>query len=243
MITVVVPVHNEQGNIRPLIEEIIEAADKDKAPIDEIIYVDDKSTDDTLEVLKRVKSEYPQLKIIRHNICTGQSAAFMTGVRSAKNDIVVLMDGDRQNDPKDIEKLYSCYMEKSKDNKKIIVAGEREKRHDNLLRRISSRLANKIRSSLLKDKTRDTGCSLKLVQKETYLRLPYFKHMHRFIPALMIRENASLYHVPVSHRPRTAGVSKYGFWNRFWVGIVDLLGVKWLIIRGLPENFSSDEID
>lgn len=240
MITVVVPVHNEQDNIEPLIKEII--AVSNQVIISEIIYIDDGSTDKTFAVLEKLHSNIPILRVIRHKQKTGQSAAFMTGVRAAGNDLVVLMDGDGQNDPRDIAALYEIYSHESAYNQKLMVAGQRKKRQDNLIRRLSSRLANKIRSSILQDNIRDTGCSLKLIRREDYIRLPYFDHMHRYLPALLKRDGVKILTADVSHRPRERGISKYGFWDRLWVGITDLAGVRWLLWRGYPENFQSKEI-
>lgn len=240
MITVIIPVHNEEDNIIELLQEVKAAAEN--TPISEVIVVDDASTDRSLALLKSARDDFSFLRVIKHEVCTGQSAAFMTAARAAGNNILVFMDGDRQNDPKDVRLLYKTYQDNISKNPKIMVAGQREKRQDNLLRRLSSRWANKIRSSFLKDGTRDTGCSLKLIRREDYIRLPYFKHMHRFLPALLMRDSVKILHVDVSHRPRVAGQSKYGFWNRFWVGITDLIGVKWLLIRGLPQGFAYHEI-
>lgn len=240
MISVIIPVHNEQDNIVSLLSEIERAALA--APISEVIYIDDASTDKTPQILKQARERFPFLRVIRHSVRSGQSAAFMTGARAAGNAILVFMDGDGQNDPADVAKLLAAYQTASNKNRKVMVAGQRQKRQDNALRRISSRLANRIRSWLLKDGTRDTGCSLKLIGREDYLRLPFFNHMHRFLPALLIRDQVQIMHVDVSHRPRQAGVSKYGFWNRFWVGILDLLGVKWLMMRALPPDYNATEI-
>ncbi|MCB1592324.1 MAG: glycosyltransferase family 2 protein [Alphaproteobacteria bacterium] len=240
MISVIIPVHNEQDNIDPLLKEIENASRN--CPISEVIYIDDASTDDTPSILFRARERFPFLRVIRHSVRVGQSAAFMTGAKAAGNTILVFLDGDGQNDPADITKLLAAYQSATKNHKKTMVAGQRKKRHDNALRRVSSRLANNIRSWLLKDGTRDTGCSLKLIRREDYLRLPFFNHMHRFLPALLMRDHVEIVHVDVSHRPRQAGQSKYGFWNRFWVGILDLLGVKWLTLRGLPHDFSTSEI-
>ena len=240
MISVIVPVHNEQANIQTLVAEIM-AASKD-VPISEIIYVDDGSADATLEVLEGLRDEFPMLRVLAHSVCAGQSAALMSGARAAGNSLIVMMDGDGQNDPADIKQLYDTYQANALKYKKLMVGGLRAKRRDNALRRISSRMANGIRAWLLKDGTKDTGCSLKLMRREDYLRLPYFNHMHRFLPALLKRDQVHIINIPVSHRPRLAGVSKYGFWNRFWVGIVDLFGVKWLMLRGLPVQFTSQEM-
>ena len=239
MITIIIPVHNEQDNIVPLLKEI-ELSSK-QCPISEVIYIDDASTDNTPSILEHQKENYPFLRVIRHSVRSGQSAAFMAGARAAGNAILVFMDGDGQNAPADITRLLFAYNAGTKKSKKVMVAGQRQKRHDNALRRVSSRLANNIRSWLLKDGTRDTGCSLKMIDREDYLRLPFFNHMHRFLPALLLRDHVQIVHVDVSHRPRQAGTSKYGFWNRFWVGILDLLGVKWLMMRGLPADYSVSE--
>lgn len=240
MITIIVPVLNEQDNIPALLKEIVEVSKI--IPISEVIYVDDGSTDKTPDVLKSMRLDIPMLRVVQHEKRFGQSAAFMSGVRAAGNSVVVLMDGDGQNNPADIQNLYKIYVDNKKEGKKIMVAGRREKRYDNILRRISSRLANGVRSFVLRDGIRDTGCSLKLIQRGDYLRLPYFDHMHRFLPALLKRDGVEILTANVSHRPREQGVSKYGFWDRLWVGIFDLIGVRWLICRGLPINFNSKEI-
>lgn len=238
MISVIVPVHNEQENISTLVHEILSASNE--AAISEIIYVDDGSTDETSVILDQLRNDIPSLRVIRHAKKSGQSAAFMSGVRAAENGLIVLMDGDGQNNPEDIPKLVRMY--ETAPAKKAMVAGQRKKRHDSLVKRISSRLANRIRSGILHDHIRDTGCSLKLIRREDYLRLPYFDHMHRFLPALLMRDGVTILTVDVSHRPRERGVSKYGFWDRLWVGIVDLAGVRWLLSRGLPSQFKSQEI-
>lgn len=229
MISVVVPVLNEEENIPLLIKEITEAAKT--APITEIVYVDDGSTDKSLQVLQSLKSEYPSLRILHHSKRSGQSAGLLTGIRAAKNDIIVTLDGDGQNDPADIPLLYNLYKESADKYPALMVAGTRRKRNDSWVRRFSSRLANNIRSRLLKDNTPDTGCSLKMFGRKNYLNLPYFDHMHRFLPALMMRDGVRILHVLVSHRPRTRGTSKYGTFDRLAVGISDLWGVWWLLRR------------
>ncbi len=226
MISVVIPVLNEEDNISPLLQEIVRASQI--CPISEIIYVDDGSTDSTPNVLSSLKQKQPLLRVLRHDQRSGQSASLWTGVKAATNDLIVTIDGDGQNNPADIAKLYNQYTEIDQIAPQTMIVGEREKRNDSLSRRIASRTANMIRSSLLRDSTKDTGCSLKLFRRKDYLRLPYFNHMHRFLPALMMREQVRLIHVPVSHRPRHSGVSKYGNFGRALVGISDLLGVLWL---------------
>lgn len=229
MITIVVPVLNEEENIHQLLQEI--TAVSRNIPISEIIYVDDGSTDKTVEILQSLKQEQKALRVVRHSKTSGQSAALWTGVKAAGNEIIVTLDGDGQNDPADISQIYNLYISNVEKFPKIMIAGERRKRNDVWIKRVSSRFANRIRSSLLKDNTRDTGCSLKLFRRKDYLALPYFDHMHRFLPALMMRDNARILHTSVSHRPRTRGVSKYGTLDRLAVGISDLWGVWWLLKR------------
>lgn len=226
MITVIVPILDEEENIPGLLHEIAQAGKN--IPISEIIYVDDGSTDKSFDVLKSLKSDYPALRIIRHDRRSGQSAALWTGVKAAGNDIIVTLDGDGQNDPADIPLLYTLFQKNSGATSKLMIAGQRKKRNDTLARRLASRFANNIRSALLKDNTRDTGCSLKLFRRRDYINLPYFDHMHRFLPALMMRDGVKIMHVDVSHRPRRHGVSKYGNLSRAIVGVSDLLGVWWL---------------
>lgn len=235
MISVVVPVMNEEGNIAPLIKEI--AAASTHAPITEIVYVDDGSTDNTLNILKFLQSDYPMLRVLHHDRRSGQSAALLTGIRASSNDIIATLDGDGQNDPADIPLLYNLYTAQQKTTPNVMVAGQRKKRQDNLGRRLSSRFANKLRSFLLRDNTRDTGCSLKMFSRTSYLNLPFFNHMHRFLPALMMRDGATIAHVDVAHRPRVSGASKYGNFSRAVVGVADLMGVMWLQRRpnALPQ--------
>jgi dolichol-phosphate mannosyltransferase len=225
----VVPVLNEAENIASLLKEIEKAGES--APISEIIYVDDGSTDSSFDVLRSLRKDHRSLRVIRHDRRSGQSAALMTGIRAAGNDLIVTLDGDGQNDPADIPILYERYRQFQDTSPKAMIVGQRAKRNDNRVRRISSRIANAVRSGILKDNTIDTGCSLKLFRRKDFLALPYFDHMHRFLPALMLRDKVRLVHVPVSHRARTRGVSKYGTFDRLRVGIADLWGVWWLMQR------------
>lgn len=243
MITVVVPIYNERDNITPLIEEIFEVI-KD-LPVSEVIYVDDASTDGSWGVLKGQLSQYPVLRIIQHKNNSGQSAALWTGIKAAGNEIIVTLDGDGQNPPADIKQLWEAYNHHKDTLPRLAVMGERTKRNDNWIRRFSSRLANGLRRLLLKDQTKDTGCSLKLFHRRDYLNLPYFDHMHRFIPALLLRENVELIHVGVTHRPRMHGQSKYGTLNRALVGISDIFGVLWLQKRAgrASENEIHEELN
>lgn len=229
MISVIVPILNEEENIAALLEEIAQAAHH--VPISEIIYVDDGSTDGGYQTLQSLKSKYSSLRILKHDRRCGQSAALWAGVKAAGNDLIATLDGDGQNDPADIVRLYDLYERHKHLRSKRMIVGERKKRNDSLSRRLASRFANGLRAALLKDMTKDTGCSLKMFRRKDYLNLPYFDHMHRFLPALMIREGVHLIHVDVSHRPRQHGVSKYGNFSRALVGITDLLGVRWLKTR------------
>jgi len=224
MITVVVPVHNEVANIEPLLDKIATATQT--VPITEVIYVDDCSRDGTPAVLEKACAAYPFLRVICHRGRCGQSAALWTGISHAQNGIIVTLDGDGQNDPVDIAKIYDQYCVAGAG--RVMVAGQRKKRHDNVVRRVSSRIANRVRSSLLKDGVRDAGCSLKLFRRDDFLMLPRMNHLHRFLHVLMQREGVTVVLCDVVHHPRRHGVSKYGVWNRLWVGIVDLFGVRWL---------------
>lgn len=224
--SIVIPALNEAENIEPLATEITTVADA--INLAEIIYVDDGSTDNTVQTLQNLRARYPQIRILKHDRRCGQSAAMMTGARAAHGDIVITMDGDGQNDPADIPLLYNLYTQ----NPALgMVAGQRRKRNDSLGKRLTSRIGNTVRRWMLNDGVRDTGCSLKLIRRDVYLRLPYFAHMHRYLPALVKREGFKIALVDVNHRPRIRGVSKYNLWNRLWVGIVDLFGVMWLQSR------------
>lgn len=240
MITLVVPVLNEAGSLPDLLAEIAAAAPA--AAIAEVLFVDDGSTDDSLAILRARQAGMPSLRVLIHERRMGQSAAFLSGARAAKEDVLVFMDGDGQNDPADIARLAAAFREAGRAGTRAAVLGQRAERRDTWIRRVSSRLANAIRSRVLKDGTRDTGCSLKLIRRADYLALPYFDHMHRFLPALLQRDGVALAHVAVSHRPRLKGQSKYGFWNRALVGAVDLAGVAWLIRRKLPADWQSSEL-
>lgn len=226
-LSVVVPVHDEHDNILPLIEEIC-AALRPRGGF-EIVYVDDASRDATLAVLREARARFPELRVLRHLQQSGQSTAVRNGVKAARGAWIATLDGDGQNDPTDIPRLLSAREGAGLGVK--LFAGWRVDRRDDALKRFSSKIANAVRSRLLRDSTPDTGCGLKLFEREAFLDLPYFDHMHRFLPALMQRAGWQTVSVPVGHRPRTRGRSKYGMWNRLWVGIGDLRGVAWLIRR------------
>ena len=227
-LSVVVPVFNERDNIPPLLAEIA-AALRGKVEF-EIVYVDDDSSDDSVAVLAAEKPSYPELRIVRHLTRSGQSTAVWNGVRAARSPWIATLDGDGQNDPADIPKLLTA-RQSAAENVRLF-AGWRTTRRDSFNKRISSKVANAVRSRMLKDATPDTGCGLKLFDREVFLRLPYFDHMHRYLPALVKRAGFQSNSVPVGHRPRTAGTSKYGMLDRLWVGIADLRGVAWLMRRG-----------
>jgi len=236
-LSVVIPVFNEAQSISNLIAEIVDALNK----IDyEIIVVDDCSKDETVDVLNKMQLNNKRLRIIRHKKNYGQSFAVRSGVKCAKSTWIATLDGDGQNDPSDIPRLFDALIEKSGKNKNILIAGYRFKRKDTWLKRISSKYANKVRSNLLKDKVPDTGCGLKLFSKEYFLDLPSFNHMHRYIPALYISRGGVVFSLEVNHRHREKGYSKYGFNNRFWVGITDLFGVMWLQKRSKHISFKED---
>ena len=237
-ISVVVPVRNESDNIMPLIEEIRAALAGEAY---EILYVDDGSTDATLAALRQAKSLYPELRILRHESSCGQSAAIRTGIEAALGGIIATLDGDGQNDPADVPKLIAAYRDPAAPRHRRMIAGHRINRQDTEVRRLSSRVANGVRRKLLGDNTPDTGCGLKVFSRDAFLRLPYFDHMHRFLPALMQREGFSIAVVPVNHRPRVRGTSKYGIANRLWVSIVDLFGVMWLQRRMRRPVVSTEE--
>ena len=226
-LSVVVPVFNERDNVVPLINEI-SAALRGRTDF-EIVYVDDHSTDDTLAVLGAAKAANPELRVIHHLAQSGQSTAIRNGVKAARGHWVATLDGDGQNDPADIPKLLAMRDESPARIK--LFAGWRVERKDSGSKRLASKWANAIRSRLLHDETPDTGCGIKLFEREAFLDLPYFDHMHRYLPALMQRAGWQVRSVPVNHRARGTGVSKYNNLNRALVGIADLRGVGWLIRR------------
>jgi dolichol-phosphate mannosyltransferase len=225
-ISVVVPVRNEAGNIAPLITEI-EAALSGRTF--EIVYVNDGSSDATEAELLGLMAERPWLRQIRHRQSCGQSAAVRTGVAHARAPVAVTLDGDGQNDPAFIPALVAALEEGAP--RVGLVAGQRVGRKASGFKRMQSRVANAVRSSVLKDGTRDTGCGLKALRRDVFMSLPYFDGLHRFLPALVRREGFDVGYVDVVDRLRRAGTSNYGLWDRLWVGILDLAGVWWLIRR------------
>jgi dolichol-phosphate mannosyltransferase len=224
-LSVVIPVKDEAANVAPLVAELRAALD---GLLDyEIVYVDDGSEDGTAAEVARLQAETPHLRLLRHMRSCGQSAAVRSGVRAARAAWIATLDGDGQNDPADILKMWrmglSAPMAPS-----LLIAGYREDRQDSWTKRFASQIANRVRQWMLGDGTADSGCGLKLFPRSLYLDLPYFDHMHRFLPALALREGGIVRSIRVNHRARRGGVSKYGVFDRLGVGVVDLFGVIWL---------------
>jgi dolichol-phosphate mannosyltransferase len=225
-LSVVVPVRNEAGNIAPLVAEIAAAL---QSRAFEIVYVNDGSSDATEQELRALMAQHPWLRQIRHEKSCGQSAAICTGVAMARAPVVMTLDGDGQNDPAFLPKLIAVL--EAGAPRVGLIAGQRVGRKATGFKRLQSRIANGVRSAVLKDGTRDTGCGLKAFRRDLFLSLPYFDGLHRFLPALVRREGFDVGYVDVVDRPRRHGTSNYGFWDRLWIGIVDLFGVWWLIRR------------
>jgi len=226
-VSVVVPVFNEQDNIAPLVHEITAALRG--LLLFEIIYVDDCSKDDSREILKQLRTTVPELRVFGHTRQSGQSTAIRNGVKQARGEWIATLDGDGQNDPADIPKLLAA--RDAADSAVKLFAGWRVERKDTGSKRWASKAANAIRSRLLRDETPDTGCGIKLFERALFLDLPYVDHLHRYLPALVKRAGWQSVSVPVNHRERSTGVSKYNNLGRAWVGIADLRGVGWLIKR------------
>ncbi len=225
-ISVVVPVHNEEGAAGPLAREI---ADAFAGRSYEMVFVDDASRDKTLEELRGLMAELPALRVLSHGSNAGQSRAVRTGVLAARGAIVVTLDGDGQNPPADAPRLADLLA--SSPSSVALVGGVRAKRQDSGAKRQASLWANRIRRKLLGDDADDTGCGLKAFRRDVFLRLPYFDHIHRYLPALMIREGYENRYLDVDHRHRETGQSKYTNWGRLMASLSDLLGVMWLKTR------------
>ena len=224
-LSVIIPVYNEVDNVELLYHEIVASLPSERF-IYEVIFVDDGSTDGTISRLQMLSQTHRNLKVVYHKRNFGQSAAMLSGAKKARFAMLVVLDGDGQNDPADISRLFEHLYDY-----KTVVLGNRKKRDDNRLRKLSSRIGNGIRRHLLRDECPDTGCSLKLFPRDAFLNLPHFNHFHRFLPALFKRAGFRLVNVPVNHRPRLHGTSKYGVMNRLFVGVYDLIGVRWLLKR------------
>ena len=235
-VSIVVPVRNEAGNVAPLIAEI--AAALDGRWRYEIIYVNDGSTDATPERLAEMMKQQGNLRRIDHAISSGQSAAVRSGVRAARGAIVATLDGDGQNDPAFLPALIAPIQ--NGDDRIGLVAGQRVGRKATGFKKLQSRIANGVRNAILRDGTRDTGCGLKAFRRDVFLVMPYFDGLHRFLPALVRREGYDIAYVDVIDRPRHSGVSNYGFFDRLWIGIMDLVGVWWLIRRKKPTPVATE---
>ena len=235
-VSIVVPVFNETGNVGPLAREIAAAFDGQAY---EMIFVDDASTDTTRAELIALKAELPSLRVLSHQRNSGQSRSVRTGILAARAPIVVTMDGDGQNDPADAPRLAARLV--ASPDQVALVGGQRVKRQDSLPKKFASKVGNGVRKRLLKDGAADTGCGLKAFRRDAFLRLPYFDHIHRYLPALMIREGYQVAFEPVGHRARMAGASKYTNLGRLWASLSDLLGVMWLNSRSrLPGSVAED---
>src|SRR3954468_24872217 len=222
VISVVVPVKDEAGNVGPLAREIAAALTGEPH---EILFVDDGSSDGTAQALSALKADLSQLRVLRHGKNLGQSRGIRTGVQAARGEIIVTLDGDGQNDPADIPTLLTRLRSEPWMRS---VSGVRVKRQDSASRRLASRLGNGFRSALLGDGATDTGCGLKAFRRQAFLDLPYFDHLHRFLIAMIQREGGKVAYVAVNHRPRLTGASKYTNFGRLLVSVQDLLGVRWL---------------
>lgn len=222
-LSVVVPVFNEGENVIPLLDEI-ERALTPVVPF-EVVFVDDRSTDDTADRVAGAIAAGRPVRLLRHHVRSGQSAAVRTGVKAARAPWIATLDGDGQNDPADIPALF---MRTQDAGRPLLVGGIRARRQDTLSKRLASRLANAVRQAMLQDGCRDSGCGIKVFSRAAFLDLPSFNAMHRFLPALFTAHGHPVDYLPVNHRPRTRGVSKYTNWQRALVGVSDLLGVWWL---------------
>jgi len=225
-VSVVVPVRNEAENVGPLTDEI--AAALSGRWTFELVFVNDGSTDGTEAALAALKAERSWLRQVKHESSCGQSAAVRSGVAAARAPLVATLDGDGQNDPSFIPALLTALEHGANIG---LVAGQRVGRRSGGFKKLQSRIANGVRAAILRDGTRDTGCGLKAFRRDAFLALPYFDGLHRFLPALFRRDGYAIAYVDVIDRPRRHGVSNYGLWDRLWVGILDLAGVRWLIRR------------
>ncbi|MFP3942657.1 MAG: glycosyltransferase family 2 protein [Alphaproteobacteria bacterium] len=238
-LTVLVPVYNEAGNLASLAEEIRAALDGVAAY--ELLFVDDGSGDGSAEELAALRRAMPEIRVIRHASRSGKSAALWTGLKAARAPWIQTLDGDGQNDPADAARAWRWLHSNEAPERLGIVAGQRTSRNDGGFKWLQSRIANGIRRTLLNDGTRDTGCGFKLIRAEAFRDVPFFDGMHRFLPALVRRAGWEVAVLPVTDRPRGQGTSKYGLLGRLTAGIVDLMGVVWLMRRGrFPPGRSGD---
>lgn len=236
-LSVVLPIFNEEGNLRPLIDEI-EAVLRPLGRSFEVIAVDDRSTDGSLAVLRKEAESRPWLRIVRHRINQGQSAAFATGFHAAQGAVVVTLDADGQNDPHDLPRLLAALQ-----GEVALVCGVRAKRQDSWSKRFSSRIANRFRSALLGDHVTDAGCCFRVVRRSALREVPAFNGMHRFLATILRFQGFTVVELPVNHRPRVSGVSKYGVGNRLWRGLRDTLAMRWFKQRCLRgDRWFTDEV-
>ena len=229
-LSVVVPICNERDNLAPLTAQILKAL-SGQVPSFEIVYVDDGSTDGSGPLLDQLARDYPEVRVFHFDRNYGQTAAFDAGFHQAAGELIVTLDGDLQYDPQDILKLLPLA------ERFDLVCGWRQKRHDTLVKRLSSRIANAIREAVVHDGMRDTGCSLKIFQRRVVERIPLFEGMHRFFPALARMHGFTVTQVPVSHYPRAHGRSKYGIGNRIFKSLRDLIAVRWMQRRCLTYRY------
>jgi len=232
-LTVVIPAYNEEANVDPCYRELVGVLE-DQGHAFEVVFVDDGSTDGTTDVLRRLARADPRVRILRFRRNAGQTAALDAGFRAARGAIVVTMDADLQNDPHDIPTLLAALPGQD------AVCGWRVDRRDPWTKRIASRVANAVRDRFTRDGVHDTGCTLKAFRREAVQRLHLYRGMHRFLPALLQMEGLRVTEVPVSHRPRRAGVSKYGNWRRLWAGLADLWAVRWMARRRLSYELEEE---
>lgn len=226
-LSVVVPVKNEAENIAPLIGEIVAALNGITAF--EIVYVNDGSDDGTAAALDAERAAWPEiLRVVEHDRCCGKSRATISGVQAARAPVIATLDGDGQDDPAIIPEIWARMTQAGASDLNLVICGHRKNRKDTNWRRFASRFANRLRAWLLKDATPDSGCGLKMFGREAFLELPRFDNMHRFLPALFLKQGRTVVSVEVTNRPRERGTSKYGVWDRAWASIWDLMGVMWL---------------
>ncbi|WP_368484099.1 glycosyltransferase family 2 protein [Phaeobacter sp. HF9A] len=229
VVSIISPMHNEADNVAAMVSELEVA--RAQMPASEVILVDDGSRDDTARLIAQHMTTRPWLRLVQHKTAGGQSAAVHSGVLAARGRVVCTLDGDLQNPPAELPKLCAPLLAPDAPERLGLVAGQRQKRQDTFSKRMASRWANKLRAYVLNDDTRDTGCGLKAFRRDAYLQLPFFNHMHRYLPALFGRQGWDVAHVDVAHRARSGGASKYTNFQRAMVGVSDLMGVAWLIRR------------